>query len=86
MPKVITGINVRANQVINHGDGVFTILIEGEELPPETLKTIRDLFPHTGDKVMDLLSVENTLSAIVHDYVPKENEPSHHVKAKKAPF
>jgi hypothetical protein len=59
-------MDIRAKGVI---DGVFTILMEGTELPSDTLKMIRDLFPH---KVHDLLAIEN----VVHDYVPPKKKKS----------
>lgn len=83
--KIQMGISVRATEVLNNGDGVFTIMVEGEELPEGTLKVLRDLFPNTADRVFELLNVEALLSNIEKDYKPSSPLPPEKVRHGKQP-
>lgn len=83
--KMQTSVNVKAAEVQNNGDGVFTIIVEGEELPEETLKLFRELFPNTCDRVFDLLSIETMLKSIVKDYHPTSLLPPEKVRPAKSP-
>lgn len=57
-------IHIQANQVLTHGDGIFTIEIPVQELSPGTAKIIDELFPNTKDQVFDLLNREALLASI----------------------
>jgi hypothetical protein len=59
------GITFRATEVQNHGNGLYTALIEAREMTIEEQQLFNQLFPNFPDQAMDILAKEALFASIV---------------------
>jgi hypothetical protein len=63
--KSSIAVVVRALQVTNHGNGLYSLTLPSRDLDKTESKVLHELFPHTLARAFDLLAEEAVLEAIV---------------------
>lgn len=57
-------VSVKANQVLNNGNGTYTLVLEGAPIKEEHAKMLEELFPNLLEKANILLNQEVLLASL----------------------
>jgi len=57
-------VTIKAQSVLNNGDGTFAVVLEGRELTKELRQALTELYPNLLDQAYKLLDKEAILEAI----------------------
>lgn len=60
-------VTIKAQSVLNNGDGTFAVVLEGRELTKELRQALTELYPNLLDQAYKLLDKEAILEAITED-------------------
>lgn len=63
-PQSSVGLCFRITDFYYYGNGIIQLMVPSLEMREEDRERLRDLFPHTIEKVYDLLAKENVLASM----------------------
>ncbi len=66
-PENAVMIVIKAQEVVNNGNGTFSVLIPTQHISPEQQKVVQDLLPNLSEQFFVLLNKEALLGCLATD-------------------